>query len=148
MNSFHQKIVNKLIEVDDHLYEDRALADKLADGVVEVCKDEFKVTENTSDGYHTFKELYDHRIMLFIALMALNSKLAWWSRKHDDGSIYDGWIIAGIELPTGAITYHLNDSYARLLDSLHIVEKVKAPKWDGHTPQDVVNRIQAWVATL
>jgi len=33
------------------------------------CKEKngqsIKIDENTSDGYHTFKELYDHRIALF-----------------------------------------------------------------------------------
>ena len=36
-----------------------------------------EVNEGTSDGYHTFKELYEHRHRLFIALTALQFDLDW-----------------------------------------------------------------------
>ena len=47
-----------------------------------------------SDGYHTFEELYAHRIMLFICLMKSNKDISWKSRVHGDGTSLDGWFIA------------------------------------------------------
>lgn len=99
----------------------------------------------TSDGYHTFNELYAHRIALFIALMKSHVDISWRSRKHDDGSMFDGWFIAGMNLPTGVVTYHLPDSDWRKLDPIVIYDA--APKWDGHTPADVVDRVERWILT-
>lgn len=148
MNNFHQKVVNVLTEADDRLYEDRVLTDRLADGIVELCKDEFKVSKTTSDGYHTFGELYDHRMMLFIALLKSYPKLAWRSKLHHKGGeeMFDNMFIAGMNLPSGQISYHTHLEHWDLFEG--VKELKRAPEWDGHSPQDVVDRIQAWVATL
>jgi hypothetical protein len=97
-----------------------------------------------SDGYHTFNELYEHRHLLFI-LVANQLTTAWKSRLHDDGASYDGWFIAGIQLPTGDISYHLplnkwNICKCKTLE--------KAPKWDGHTSQDVLERLKQLIIEL
>ena len=57
-----------------------------------------------SEGYHTFSELYDHRIMLFLALMKAASDAGLecgWSRRHDDGELCfgGGWVIGWINCP-------------------------------------------------
>jgi hypothetical protein len=101
------------------------------------------ITENTSDGFHTFKELYDHRIALFIALMKSHPTISWCSKVHHDGSSYDGWFIAGMDLPTGQISYHLPMSdWDKLGADFPTLDK--APEWDGHTPADVVKRLTDW----
>lgn len=95
-------------------------------------------TNKLSDGYHTFSELYDHRIALFIALCH-NRTDAWKSVMHSDESIMAGWFIAGIGREQGEqITYHLPLS---LWDTLHCEVLTKAPKYDGHSPSDVVKRL-------
>lgn len=100
---------------------------------------------NLSDGYHTFNELYAHRIALFIALAKSHAYISWKAIKHADGTSMDGWFIAGMHLPTGDISYHLPDSE---WDRLDMVEPLtKAPEWDGHTPADVVKRLNEWVDT-
>lgn len=101
-----------------------------------------KVCSDTSDGHHTFKELYEHRFALFVALMKSHREIAWCSQKHSDGSMFDGWFIAGMDLPTGAVTYHLPLEWFSELDDIAILEN--APEWDGYTPQDVVTRLVAW----
>jgi hypothetical protein len=101
-----------------------------------------------SDGYHTFNELYDHRIALFMALMKTNPQISWRANNHDDGTMFEGWYIAGMHLPTGEITYHLPGDTWTLLDGVGIATSNKAPKWDGHTAADVVNRLHAWVIDL
>lgn len=95
-----------------------------------------------SDGYHSFDELYDHRHALFIALMRSHQSMSWRSRRHDDGSGFDGWFIAGMHLPTGDITYHLPERLWGALDG--VKELDLAPKWDGHTSADVVKRLSNW----
>lgn len=103
-------------------------------------------TNQISDGFHTFGELYDHRISLFLALMAAHPEKSWFSRYHEDGKFpFDdpSWFIAGINFGPGLnITYHLPisdwipawDTGARALPV--------AEKWDGHTPGDVVDRLR------
>lgn len=109
-------------------------------------------TGQVSDGYHTFDELYDHRCHLFVALMRCQSGLSWRAKLHDDGSEYPGWFIAGMHLPTGDITYHLPLWMWPLLDSpadyAFIETFDKAPKWDGHTPNDVLIRLNMWCGGL
>ena len=53
-----------------------------------------------SDGDHTFADLYRHRNLLFIGLLNLVSN-GWYSERHSDGSAFDGWFIAGVELEEG-----------------------------------------------
>lgn len=97
-----------------------------------------------SDGYHTFDELYDHRCHLFAALMFSHPEISWMAETHEDGTMFDGWFIAGMHLPTGNISYHLPIGMWKMLNDRGIFTCEKAPKWDGHTASDVVDRIAAW----
>lgn len=94
-----------------------------------------------SDGYHTFDELYEHRCLLFCLAQRCTLK-TWKSKKHDDGTEFEGWFIAGIDLPTGTISYHLPLSMWNLCPAS---EYPLAPKWDGHTPSDVCQRIKKYL---
>ena len=92
-----------------------------------------------SDGYHTFNELYDHRAKLFSVICNMNPLIAWKSKKHSDGSMYDGMFIVGINTPEGPATYHYYiDKY---WDLFKVKELDYAPEWDGHTSEDAINRI-------
>lgn len=92
-----------------------------------------------SDGYHTFNELYDHRAKLFSVICNTYKSRAWKSKLHDDGSMYDGMFIVGINTPKGQATYHYDiEPYWKLFD---VVELPKAPIWDGHTPTEAIDRI-------
>lgn len=88
------------------------------------------------DGYHTFNELYEHRHLLFLNLARFEK--AWKSLYHADGTMFEDMFIAGVELDSGVITYHLPIKYWRLCKAIDLQN---APKWDGHTPQDVCNRL-------
>lgn len=95
---------------------------------------------NISDGYHTFNELYHHRAVLFSAICNANKDLAWKSKLHDDGTMYDGMFIVGIETLEGQATYHYDiEPY---WDMFKVKELPKAPKWDGHTPNEAIRRIE------
>ena len=100
---------------------------------------------SVSDGYHTLEELYAHRCKLFMALMQAWPEYAWVSKLHDDGSGIDGWFVAGMNLPTGPITYHLPMDMWPLVDKLECPILELAPKFDGHTSRDVLDRLHAWI---
>ncbi len=103
------------------------------------------VDENTSDGYHTFKELYHHRAVLFAALIAQMPQKAWKSKTHSDGTVWDGWFIVGIETPGGMATYHY--AVEPYWDMFCCQERERAPEWDGHTPEQAINRIALLITT-
>ncbi len=96
-----------------------------------------------SDGYHTFEELYNHRCTLMVALMLSNREKSWWSEYHDDGSRFEGWLIVGMDLPHGPITYHIPEKWKP--DLARITHCVRAPKWDGHKSVDVVERLEGFI---
>ena len=114
--------------------------------------DKFQLCESydeVSDGYHTFKELYDYR-MIYNALwfneLALSHPeyqvhKSW---KHSDGEICfeGGWFIVIAELPTGQISNHYEEQY---WDMFKIPEQEKANVWDGHTPQQAYERMKEYI---
>lgn len=97
------------------------------------------VTGDTSDGYHTFNELYHHRAVLFSVIVKAFPDQAWKSRKHHDGSMYDGMFIVGIETPNGQASYHYDIN--PYWDMFQCKELEYAPEWDGHTPAQAIERI-------
>lgn len=102
-----------------------------------------KVDGNTSDGYHTFNELYHHRAILFSVIVHDHKNLAWKAHKHADGTMYDGMFIVGIDTPVGQATYHYDlDHYWDIFDCK---ELEFAPEWDGHTPDQAIERIGSLV---
>ena len=97
------------------------------------------VTGETSDGYHTFNELYHHRAVLFSVIVRDHPELAWKSKLHSDETMYDGMFIVGINTPKGQATYHYDvDPYWEMFDCK---ELLRAPEWDGHTPDQAIERI-------
>ena len=87
-----------------------------------------------SDNYHTFNELYEHRMILFKLVCDAHKDKAWKSWKHDDGSMFDHSFIVGIETPEGQYTYHYPKEHYDLFD---VKELEFAPPYDGHTPKDI-----------
>lgn len=112
--------------------------------------------ELITDGYHSFKELYDHRVVLFIALCntlnnidwllkdhndgIVDSKMPWKSRFHNDSTMFDGWFIAWIWFDKwDTLTYHLPMSE---WDNLNVQDIDFAPEWDWHTSNDVLLKLR------
>lgn len=114
--------------------------------VYDLIKDKLEVTENTSDGYHSFKELYAFRKQYNAAFFNEIQRQGYnvhKSKKHHDGQLCfgGGWFIVMATLPTGQISnhYELSD-----WDLFFCEERETADEWDGHTPQDVLKRLNAW----
>lgn len=111
------------------------------DACLEVIRSlpEDEINGETSDGYHTFNELYHHRAVLFSVICNLHPLCSWKAKKHHDGTMYDGMFIVGINTPEGQATYHYDiDPY---WDMFKIPEAEFAPVWDGHTPDEAIRRI-------
>jgi hypothetical protein len=103
-------------------------------------------TNGISDGYHTFGELYNHRIELWIAICRILSRDEdgfdiWKSKKNSDGSEWEGWFLLGIgEMAGSQITYHLPISK---WDECEFAESLELPPiFDGHTSDDVIERLK------
>lgn len=109
--------------------------------------DEDKI-ENISDGYHTFKELYEFRKLynaaFFNELVKNNTCKVHKSKRHSDGELCfgGGWFIVMAELPTGQISNHYEMKY---WDLFKIPEKEKANVWDGHTPKEAADRLREFL---
>ena len=98
-----------------------------------------------SDGYHTFDDLYRHRIALYIALAKqLSQKVnrtVWISDTQSDGNKIQGWFLLGINTKKDTqITYHVPMSEWDTCKEFAIVKRV-APEWDGHTSDDILARL-------
>lgn len=100
-----------------------------------------KDIEDLSDGYHTFKQLYDFRREYNAALVNSGVWPAHKSHRHNDGELCfgGGWFIVMMETPFGQISNHYEDEY---WDEFHCEEKEVADKWDGHTDEDVLERLK------
>ena len=92
--------------------------------------------DDLSDGFHTFRQLYYQRMMLFATIVKQNKDKAWKSLRHEDGELCfgGGWFIVGIDTPEGSYTYHYENKYFDLFDC-EILDYGK--HWDGHTEKDV-----------
>lgn len=128
----------------DELFGDLCKADATAEvlnivGEYKHLAAELQKSGQFGDGYHTFDELYQHRVRLFSCLMHAHKNRAWWSHKHSDGTQWGGWIIAGILTPRGMISYHLP-----VTEIEHLPEGIELEEgrlWDGHTAEDVLARL-------
>lgn len=141
-----QEKYNQLVgfnDISDMLYND------VAEGYKEGYKKANEPVEDmgeVSDGYHTFNELYEFRLLynaaLFNQFAEKNLYDVHKSRRHSDGEYpfgKDNWFIVMAELPTGQISNHYEMKY---WDLFKIPEKEKSNKWDGHTPKDVAERLR------
>lgn len=98
---------------------------------------EVAIDGSTSDGFHTFDELY-HRTVLLSVIVSVYPKLCWKSRKNSDGTMFNNMFIVGINTPEGPVTNHCcNDLWD--LFKCKIIQK--APVCDDHTSHQDIQRI-------
>lgn len=128
-----------------------------ADGVMVSGNIEKMKQQMNSDGYHTFDELYRYRALYNAGFFnelhhawdivpAIETKSVVKSLRHSDGELCfgGGWFIVMANLPTGQISNHYEMKY---WDLFKIPEVEKAPEWDGHTPEQASERLEAWLKT-
>lgn len=96
------------------------------------------IGEDTSDGYHTFGQLYYQRMMLWACIVNANPGIAWKTRLHEDGGFCfgGGWFLVAIDTPAGQYGYHYEDTPKNW--ALFCCEEIpRAKPWDGYTEADV-----------
>ena len=103
-------------------------------------------TDDISDGYHTFDELYYQRMMLTktVALAAVTNfdkDTVYRSKLHSDGTMYKDFFIVVFNTPEGNFSYHYHMMYWGVFDFLE--ERPNAEEFDGHTWKDVT-RLQSF----
>lgn len=112
---------------------------------------------DVSDGYHTFDELYEFRMLYNAAFFnelaaqanitgaGKQSYLVHKSWKHSDGELCfgGGWFVVVAQLPTGQVSNHYQ---AEHWDLFNVPAMSMAAPWDGHTPQDVINRLRDYLS--
>lgn len=110
----------------------------------------YKSMGEVSDDYHTFNELYEFRkaynALLFNEWRYYESQYPRTrfnpvkSKRHSDGELCfgGGWFVVSAETRCGQITNHYE---MKDWDLFRIPEVEKAPKWDGHTPQQALERL-------
>lgn len=115
--------------------------------------DSVKKDFDLSDGYHSFNQLYEFRLLYNAALFneihytetqyggTVKPVKSW---KHSDGELAfgGGWFVVTAQLPKGQITNHYEEKDWNLFV---IPEVDTAPEWDGHTPEDVATRLRAFI---
>ena len=101
--------------------------------------------EDLSDGYHTYRELYEFRKMYNATLFnewALNGKYCVHkSTRHHDGEVCfgGGWFIVVAMLPGGQISNHYEMKDWDLF-KIAVCEKALF-EYDGHTAKDTLKRL-------
>jgi hypothetical protein len=130
--------------LDAHIAAITSLRERLAQPEQEPVK----IDGNTSDGYHTFNELYEFRkaynAVLFNEWAAGAKCSVHKSWRHHDGELCfgGGWFIVVAVLPEGQISNHYE---ARDWDLFAVPETECALfEFDGHTSSDVVARLKAY----
>jgi hypothetical protein len=110
---------------------------------------------DVSDGYHTFGELYQIRMLYNAAffnelmknpMMVKRRGDIVKSWKHSDGKpCFDkeNYFVVVAQLPTGQISNHYSGKY---WDLFKIPEAERAPEWDGHTAQEAADRLAKYLA--
>lgn len=93
-------------------------------------------TDDISDGYHTFGQLYFQRMMLFATIVNLFPELSWKSKRHEDGELCfgGGWFLVTIETPEGEYGYHYEEKY---WDYFNCAVLERGKHWDGYTEENV-----------
>ena len=105
------------------------------------------------DGFHTFDELYEFRMVYHAALVHAWRDLSLWesapktvkSWRHSDGEecFGGGWFIVVTTLWPGAqISNHYEAKHWDLFDCREVA---RPPKFDGHTPGDVIERLREYL---
>jgi hypothetical protein len=102
------------------------------------------ITGETSDGYHTFNELYAYRkvynALLFNEWAARGLYDVHKSWRHSDGEpcFGGGWFIVVAQTPAGQVSNHYETAD---WDLFRVPERERGAEYDGHTPQVALQRL-------
>lgn len=104
---------------------------------------------STSDGYHTFDELYRYRMLYNAALFNEWDRARLYdvhkSKRHSSGELCFGgeYFIVVAQLPTGQISNHYKLEHWSLF---RVPNRLQARTYDGHTPEEAANRLEEFLS--
>lgn len=114
----------------------------------------FVDVENVSDGSHSYLELYNHRDTLFLALASIlygrtdSAFLVFKSKLHQDGTNFEGYFLLMLvnQYDNKQISYHLDiNKYWDIAPGEDMTDCYEElPKFDGHSSDDVLERLLFW----
>jgi hypothetical protein len=145
-NVFYQRLWDSSFDA----YTNHAMpaAEAIKQSLAAPVQEPVAIDGNTSDGYHTFNELYEFRKAYNAALFnewAAGGKCSVHkSWRHHDGELCfgGGWFIVVAVLPDGQISNHYE---AKDWDLFAVPETERALfEFDGHTGADVVERLKTY----
>lgn len=99
----------------------------------------FKIVSNDiSDGYHTFDELYEHRIALYCYCIRTGALIPDYAVFEH----FEGWDLVVCLTQAGEqVSYHVPIIYReKWTESFPIID-YDPSRWDGHTSGNVVERL-------
>lgn len=144
---------NETVEVLRDLMERWRESDKLDYSEylsVRALVDELEVTSETSDGHHTFNELYHYR-MLYNAIACRawlkegHTVVKSWNHHDGEPCLGGGMFVVQAELPTGQVSNHYKAEYWDLFD----VPAIELPTvYDGHTPAIAAARMLEYLLSF
>lgn len=91
-------------------------------------------TKDISDKWHTFDDLYHHRMILTKIIAETYPEYATKSKLHSDGTMFEGSFIVTFTTTEGLYSYHYPMSDWGLFK---IDEVERSPEYDGHKPEDI-----------
>ena len=145
-NDCNNLIINTTTDLQDNkvIFDANAQCCDITNNIIK--EETMEDKGNISDGYHTFNELYEYRLLYNASMFNELAKQGLYdvhkSKLHSDGTIPfgdDNWFIVQAELPTGQISNHYE---MKDWDLFQVPIKEKANQYDGHTPQDVAKRLR------
>ena len=153
----HELLSRQLNHMNEYrlILEERAKIEDIDLGTAEV-----DCPGDVSDGHHTFNELYRYRMLYNAAFLNTYSnpevrmmsdgnhsvivRNVGKSRLHHDGTepFGGGWFIVWAELDGRLVSNHYELEHWDLFD---IPEYATAPEWDGSTPEQEADALEAWL---
>lgn len=99
------------------------------------------IGNGTSDGAHTFGELYKQRAVMLSVVASLFPDRAWKTKLDHKGEAKTNRFIVGFDTPAGQSTFHCD--IQKFWDKFDCPELPQAKPFDGHTSGDAVKRLES-----
>lgn len=133
LKSINKSLDNRNVDKEDYLNSNE-ITEGINNQILKYKKLGWS-TKDISDKWHTFEELYYHRMILFLTIQLAYKNKSWKSKQHHDGTMFDDSFIVGINTPEGQYSYHYDLEFWDMFKEIKEIEY--APEYDGHKPSDI-----------
>lgn len=127
-------LTNRVNEYKNKPLDDFVFTPLQVNQIILKMKEHGHSTKTISDKWHTFEDLYTHRMILSLLVAWSFPQNSSKSLKHADGTMFDNSFILVFDTPAGTYSYHYDLEY---WDMFTVKETPNAPEYDGHKPEDI-----------